>query len=833
MKAKKIKRGVAVLIAAVLMAQPLAAAAVETGEEETTAGVTESVVESTGETTAAEESMTQENNTEGITEEETESITDGTIDSTDSVKQINGVTEDIKVGEEREETTNENEELPTETMEEEETSGEELVVDETAMESVLENKEETTEKTESIVYENAIASGTYENITWVIDADGKLTVSGTGDFRAPGDKVPWSDYAASIVLADIQATGITDMSKMFAYCSKLEEVRIAETSGVNDISYMFDNCDSLVSLDLSGFETSSVTNMEGVFWGCENLEDLNLQGLNTSHVTNMGGMFGYCRKITGLDLSGFDTSNVTDMNEMFGSCESLKELDLSNFDTGNVTGMYGMFSCCYALTELDLSGFNTEKVTFMADMFSGCRNLICLNMSGLNVSNAQLTGAEDEICFGSLLDGCTNLCIIYVPIGVRTDSAVSLPGSDSKEAWFDSAGNEIMKLPAGLSESIVISKFPVGVKYVPFEVNLNEEYENVNYKLESGTLPKGVELNSSGLITGIPLEAGTFHFTVVKADRNKEESINFVLLVRENNNKNVRDMFDPGYELIEYIPDLYLDSLSAGRSHTLVSQGEFNEFKAIYLNGRKLTQDIDYTAESGSTRITIIDETLTGEGVGTHTIGIEFRTSDNTLRRAAQNYTVTEHTNSSAGGDTDNDDNNDNDNRETGSGNNSSNDSNNDETGDNNNNNDNSGNDHTSLDSAVDYTPDFITYIIQRGDTLWRLAARYYGSGRYWQRIFQANMDILRNPNRLRIGQVITIFLDSTDSSPAQPDTETAETETTGNTYTVQSGDSLWRIASRVYGQGRLWRQIFEANRDVISDPGKIYRRQTFFIPGE
>ena len=89
-------------------------------------------------------------------------------------------------------------------------------------------------------------------------------------------------------------------------------------------------------------------------------------------------------------------------------------------------------------------------------------------------------------------------------------------------------------------------------------------------------------------------------------------------------------------------------------------------------------------------------------------------------------------------------------------------------------------------------------------------------------------MDILRNPNRLRIGQVITIFLDLTDSSPAQPDTETI-----GNTYTVQPGDSLWRIASRVYGQGRLWRRIFEANRDVISDPGKIYRRQTFFIPGE
>ena len=64
---------------------------------------------------------------------------------------------------------------------------------------------------------DAIASGTYENITWVIDADGKLTVEGTGEFGTltVGDsgnygRAPWESWKSSIKTAQIDISETTD-----------------------------------------------------------------------------------------------------------------------------------------------------------------------------------------------------------------------------------------------------------------------------------------------------------------------------------------------------------------------------------------------------------------------------------------------------------------------------------------------------------------------------------------------------------------------------------------------------------------------------------------------
>ena len=46
---------------------------------------------------------------------------------------------------------------------------------------------------------------------------------------------------------------------------------------------------------------------------------------------------------------------------------------------------------------------------------------------------------------------------------------------------------------------------------------------------------------------------------------------------------------------------------------------------------------------------------------------------------------------------------------------------------------------------------------------------------------------------------------------------------TSGRVYVVQRGDSLWRIAAKVYGSGSQWRLIYEANRNVLRGPGVIY----------
>src|SRR5262249_9431321 len=43
------------------------------------------------------------------------------------------------------------------------------------------------------------------------------------------------------------------------------------------------------------------------------------------------------------------------------------------------------------------------------------------------------------------------------------------------------------------------------------------------------------------------------------------------------------------------------------------------------------------------------------------------------------------------------------------------------------------------------------------GDTLSKLAARYYGDGRQYMKIFEANRDTLTDPDRIRIGQRLRI----------------------------------------------------------------------------
>lgn len=47
----------------------------------------------------------------------------------------------------------------------------------------------------------------------------------------------------------------------------------------------------------------------------------------------------------------------------------------------------------------------------------------------------------------------------------------------------------------------------------------------------------------------------------------------------------------------------------------------------------------------------------------------------------------------------------------------------------------------------------------------------------------------------------------------------------------VQPGNSLWRIARRLYGTGILYTQIFSANEDLIKDPNMIYPGQKFALP--
>ncbi|MEP0548137.1 MAG: peptidoglycan-binding protein LysM [Rhodothermales bacterium] len=49
--------------------------------------------------------------------------------------------------------------------------------------------------------------------------------------------------------------------------------------------------------------------------------------------------------------------------------------------------------------------------------------------------------------------------------------------------------------------------------------------------------------------------------------------------------------------------------------------------------------------------------------------------------------------------------------------------------------------------------------------------------------------------------------------------------------YTIEKGDSLSKIAQRFYGDPQKYHDLFDANREVIQDPDKIYPGQKIRIP--
>ena len=48
-------------------------------------------------------------------------------------------------------------------------------------------------------------------------------------------------------------------------------------------------------------------------------------------------------------------------------------------------------------------------------------------------------------------------------------------------------------------------------------------------------------------------------------------------------------------------------------------------------------------------------------------------------------------------------------------------------------------------------------YRVRRGDTLWKISKRRYGTGRKYRRIYKANRKRIRNPNRIYTKQVICL----------------------------------------------------------------------------
>ncbi len=321
--------------------------------------------------------------------------------------------------------------------------------------------EEEIEDAAAGVEREDIAGGTDKNITWRIDADGKLTVEGTGEFSG-SDLKPWYSEREKIKSAVVRVTGLKDAGYMFYHCDEMISVDLSgfDTHDVTNMSSMFSGCRSLTSVDLSGFDTSCVTDMSFMFIDCSGLKSVDLSGFDTSSVTNMCYMFQNCRSLTSLDLSGFDTHSVTDMRFMFQTCIDLTGLDVSSFDTGNVTDMVGMFCNCSSLTSLDLGGFDTSRLPDMRIMLNNCRSLTRMGLSSFDAGN--VTDMH------RMLDGCSSLSTICIPHNVPvlpSWAAAFLPTAAETDVWYDAAGNTYTTLPEELDYSLILLKNEIPMSY--------------------------------------------------------------------------------------------------------------------------------------------------------------------------------------------------------------------------------------------------------------------------------------------------------------------------------------------------------------------------------
>ncbi len=110
-----------------------------------------------------------------------------------------------------------------------------------------------------------------------------------------------------------------------------------------------------------------------------------------------------------------------------------------------------------------------------------------------------------------------------------------------------------------------------------------------------------------------------------------------------------------------------------------------------------------------------------------------------------------------------------------------------------------------------------VPHRIVEGESLWRIASYhyYFNDGTQWPKIYDRNRDTISDPNLIYAGRTLIVPVPYASS------------------YTVIEGDFLGKIAGYgiVYGDRGMWPQLYEANRDKISNPNLIFPGQVLTIP--
>ncbi len=117
-------------------------------------------------------------------------------------------------------------------------------------------------------------------------------------------------------------------------------------------------------------------------------------------------------------------------------------------------------------------------------------------------------------------------------------------------------------------------------------------------------------------------------------------------------------------------------------------------------------------------------------------------------------------------------------------------------------------------------------HTVVAGECLTELAQKYYGSTKYWRRIYNANDDILPNPHFIRAGQELKI-------PPLEIKEGRKQTSLADGKYLVKKGETLWSIAEKLIPSEDInhWNLIYQLNKDKILNPNLVYAGTLLKIP--
>ena len=123
--------------------------------------------------------------------------------------------------------------------------------------------------------------------------------------------------------------------------------------------------------------------------------------------------------------------------------------------------------------------------------------------------------------------------------------------------------------------------------------------------------------------------------------------------------------------------------------------------------------------------------------------------------------------------------------------------------------------------------PDWADYVKDSYPN-WR---RHYwvDRGQWGNRGFLSSNTQISEPNPLLEAE----FTPLPPTPPSIIDTEVSQIEIIDQDedYVVQKGDSLWKIAGKVYGDPLKWPKIYRANKEKLKNPNVIYPNQVLTIP--